>query len=552
MRTGPPMIGRGPRAACGRYGPSRIRGEVESEMASQRASSSGQPTLIGLLLLCATSLAAADGPTAPRATSIRMGPGGTIVAVHARPTAPQAIAGAAPSYPFPRPRLTGFSPLIAITTSDAHSHIDIDYEHNLESGYLCDPRHLPSPAQCGSLDPPADRNFVVGVLDSGSVVDLAAGTGASTLGLRGTYLTSNVIPIGGVGGEVNALVTQPIGIYAAGLSAVDSGGTLDLNAVVGHSNVAALVAPPIDCGAGEVVTAFVGTPFLSFYNTVIRVDTPRRVTLGSQTFIAPDVRIQSLLDPIPEYPRAFAMEIGGISPVTTSSYFPDVEDLVTPVVPTQLSLSALSFPTGGAFFATVRATMGWPTNLLTSMRMMVDTGAQSSIISPAMAADLNLPRNPDFTIDACGVGGLVQGIPGYYIDYVRINAFGGMLEFSRAPFVVLDLSSPEGGPLDGILGMNFFWNRNVVFEPSLTGSSFFDVSDPIPVAFGDSDVDFHVDAADASFFFACMTGPGSMGVNPECDHLDADFDGSIDLSDLAKFQNCFSGPDRSADPNCGR
>ena len=131
-----------------------------------------------------------------------------------------------------------------------------------------------------------------------------------------------------------------------------------------------------------------------------------------------------------------------------------------------------------------------------------------------------------------------------------MNASGGALQFSRAPFIVLDLPSPEGGSLDGILGMNFFWNRNVIFEPSLTGSSFFDVSDPIPVAFGDSDVDFHVDAADASFFFACMTGPTSTGVSPECDHLDADFDGSIDLGDLAKLQNCFSGSAQSADPNC--
>jgi len=520
-------------------------------MASPCGSCCFRPTLTGLVLLCATAMAAADAPTASRATSIRMGPGGTIVAVHPRPTTPRATAGSTASYPFPRPRLTGFSPLIAITTSNKHSPPGIDdWEHHLETGYGCDPFSPPTPGRCGPLHSRADENFVVGVLDSGSVVDLAAGTGAETLGLVGTYLTTNVVPIGGVGGQVDALISQPIGIYAAGLSAIDGGGRLNLDAVVGHSNVAALVAPPIDCGAGEVVTAFVGTPFLSFYNTVIRVDTPRRVTVGDQTFTAPDVQIQSLLDPIPEYARFFAMEFGGLFPVTTASYYPDFEDLVTPIIPTQLSLASVFVPTGGAFFSTVRATMGAPTNPLTTMRMMVDTGAQASIMSPGIAADLNLPLEPDFTIDACGVGGLAQNIPGYYIDYVRINAFGGMLEFSRAPFVVLDLTSPEGGPLDGILGMNFFWNRNVAFEPSLTGSSFFDVSDPIPVAFGDSDVDFHVDAADASFFFVCMTGPASTGVSPECDHLDADSDGSIDLDDLAKFQNCFSGSAQSADPTC--
>jgi hypothetical protein len=484
-----------------------------------------------------------------------MGSTGSIVRVHRGSSAPAVTAGATPSYPFPRPRLTGFSPLIAITTSSAHTPPGIDdWEHHLETGYegngdTCNPQNPPT-GFCGSLNPPANENFVVGILDSGSVVDLAAGTGAETLGMVGNYLTTNVVPIGGVGGEVNALISQPIGIYAAGLSAVDANGLLNLNAIVGHSNVAALVAPPIACGAGEVVSAFVGTPFLSFYNTVIRVDTPRRVTVGGRTFTAPDVQIQSPFDPIPDFPRFFAMEIGGIFPVATASYYPDFEDLVTPIIPTQLSFASIFVPTGGVFFTTVRATMGSPTNPLISMRMMVDTGAQTSIMSSGIAADLNLPLEPDFTVDACGVGGLVEGIPGYYIDYVKINALGGAMEFSRAPFVVLDLVSPEGGPLHGVLGMNFFWDRNVIFQPSLTLPSSFHVSDPIPVAFADSNVDFHVDAADASFFFACITGPQSTGVSPECDHLDADFDGSIDLRDLAKFQNCYSGPTQLADPNC--
>ncbi len=514
-----------------------------------------QRALIGLVLLCAIRDAKSDPVVGTPEAAIRIGSSGSIVRVHRRPTASTVTAGTPPSYPFSRPRLAGFSPLIAITTSSAHTPPGIDdWEHHLETGYkangdICNPQNPPT-GFCGSLNPPADENFVIGILDSGSVIDLAAGTGAETLGMVGSYLTTNVVPIGGIGGEVNALISQPIGIYAAGLSAVDVGGMLDLNAVVGHSNVAALVAPPIDCGAGEVVSAFVGTPFLSFYNIVIRVDTPRRVTVGGRTYKAPDVQIQSLFDPIPEFSKAFAMEIGGFIPVTTASYYPDFEDLVTPIAPTQLSFSSIFFPTGGVFYSTVRATMGSPTNPLISMRMMVDTGAETSIMSSGIAADLNLPLEPDFTVDACGVGGLVEGIPGYYIDYVRINAIGGALEYSRAPFVVLDLTSPEGGPLDGVLGMNFFWNRNVIFEPSLTLISSFHVSDPISVAFADTDVDFHVDAADASFFIECITGPQAAGVNPECDHLDVDFDGSIDLRDLAKFQNCYSGSEQLADPNC--
>jgi len=530
------------------------------------------PVLTGLVLLCAANMVVGESPTdarvaeseplaTTRETSIRMGSNFTIVRIHHRPTAPQSTAGAAASFPYPRPRLTGFSPLIAIATSSKHSFDDIDYEHDLENSYDCDAFGPPFGGDCGSLNPPADRNFVVGILDSGSVADLAAGTGAQTLGLVGPYLTTNVQPIGGVGGTVDALVTQPIGMYAAGLSAVDGSGTLDLDALVGHSNVAALAAPPINCGGAELVRAFVGTPFLAFYTTVIRVDMRRTVTVAGRTYSSPDVQIQSPLHSIPEFAHAFAMELGsGGLPVLTASYYPDTEldpedpgYLITPAVPTALSLLPLIPPTGGLFFRDVQAVRGepGPTNLPITIHLMVDTGSEASIISEATAADLSLPLQPDFTVDACGVGGIIEGIPGYYIDYVKINAFGGAMEFSRAPFIVLDLPITQLGTLDGVLGMNFFWNRNVIFEPSLTESSFFHVSDPIPVAFADSDVDFHVDASDASFFISCITGPGAGGVSPECDHLDVDFNGSIDLYDIAKFQKCYSGPQQLANPACG-
>lgn len=404
---------------------------------------------LGVTIVCAASVCLAVEP-------IRLGQGLTLVDVKPGPNATSVTAGTV-NHPHPRPRLAGFSPLVAITTSNKHSLKDVDYEHDLTTFYDCNVG-APSGVTCGALRPPANVNYVIGILDSGSVVDLAAGSGATALGLTGSRLTTNVIPIGGVGGETTALVTQPLGFYAQGLSAIDSTGTLIMSSMAGHSNVSGLVAPPIVCGGVELVSAFVGTPMISFFNTVVRVDTPLAVGHGGRIFSGPSVQVQGTSSPLPEFERAFAMEIGGISPVTTCSYYPDFEDLITPIAPTQLSFTPLSFPTGGVFFSNVQALMGEPspTNFPITMRLMVDTGAQASIISPAMAAELNLPLDPDFTISACGIGGIIEGIPGYFIDYVKINAFGGALEYSRAPFVVLDLLSPEGGALDGVLGMNFF------------------------------------------------------------------------------------------------
>jgi hypothetical protein len=409
------------------------------------------------------------------------------------------------------------------------------------------------------LNPTADPDFVIGFLDSGADVDLAAGTFADTLGLFGSNLTGSSIPIGGVGGQIDAYITMPVGFFAAGLSAIDENGTLDYSALVGHSNVCGLASPPIVCGNGEVLSAVVGMPFMAFYNSIIWVDTPRTVTIDGQTITAPDVEILGRFDSLPVFSRRISMEFGSaFSPlIRTANYYAFV-DLEAPILPTLVSFGPGLIPSGGALFATIYVIEGepGPTNPAQPMRVLVDTGAQSSIISEGMVANLSLPDDPDFTVDVCGVGGLVTDVRGFYIDYVKINAAGGALEFSRAPFIVLDLPSPEGTILDGILGMNFFWNRNVMFEPVWgqlgLSSGFFHVSDPIPFAYGDFDVDLDVDPADAATFVSCVTGPGPYTLNPECDHIDGDMDGDVDLVDYKRFQLCSSNPDTPPGPDCGQ
>jgi len=167
-----------------------------------------------------------------------------------------------------------------------------------------------------------------------------------------------------------------------------------------------------------------------------------------------------------------------------------------------------------------------------TIRVMLDTGAQSSIISSTVAARLNLPLEPDFTGEACGPGGLTE-VSGYYIDYVRINAMGGALEFAHVPFVVVDMESPEGGPLDGVLGMNFFWNRNIVLEPTGAGAGFLHVSDPVPYAYIDLNLDGAVDMADFAIFAAAWrTTPADPAWNKQCDFF---ADEVIDARDLQAF-----------------
>jgi hypothetical protein len=439
-----------------------------------------------------------------------------------------AIAVAGELVQHPQPPLAGFSPLVAIATSDQKSADDFDWEHHMESSYVG-----------GPLNAPAEDNYVIGILDTGSAVDLVAGDSAEMLGLVGQYLTDSEAPIGGIGGEITGLVTQPIAFFAASLGAIQPDGRLDLSKVTGHSNICAVVTPPIICDDAEI-TAALGNPLVAFKSTEVRVDRPRKATVAGRVYVGPDIVIRSSYTPSTnDYPRRIPIELGGLSPVTTASYYAMFDPFdpwleMVPTTPTALSMFALGIPTGGAFFGEIGLLHGepGPLNPIQNIRVMLDTGAQSSIISPNVAAKLNLPIEPDFVAPACGIGGPLE-IPGYYIDYVRINAWGGALEYSRAPFVVIDIQSPEGGPLDGVLGMNFFWNRNIILEPSTSGGGFVHVSNPVPYAYIDLNLDDLVNVQDFAVFAAAWhTTPADPAWDSQCDFY---LDEVIDSRDLAAF-----------------
>ncbi len=478
-------------------------------------------------------------------TIFQVGKAGTIINVRTPPSPRGSLLlhNAEPT-PFPRPRLIGFSPLIAIAASNEGLPVDIlSGEHKLENTYIGAP-----------LNGPANQNFVVGILDSGAEVSLVAGASSSVIGLD-QVIRGETFPIGGVGDAVIfANMTEPIGLFAAGLSAVSPAGILDLTKMVGQSNASILSSPSIACANGESVTAVVGLPILSFFNSIIRMDSPRTVNISGKTFVSPDVTIQDEFQSLPTF--AHQIQMLRDTPATTASYFAflDPFDLSSELIsPTALALFPGSIPTGGLFFAEVELSEfdEFGANTDTAL-MLVDTGAQGSVISFGVAASLSLPFAPDFTVDVCGVGGLVTDIEGFYIDNVKMDARGGALRFSQAPVIVLDLTLGDGTTLDGILGMNFFWNRNVIFEPNLGGSGFFHVSAPIPFAYADFDLDFDVDGSDVGTFVACMTDSGIQKASPECMHVDADGDEDVDLADFSHLITCYSGVGVSAIPNCGR
>ena len=94
---------------------------------------------------------------------------------------------------------------------------------------------------------------------------------------------------------------------------------------------------------------------------------------------------------------------------------------------------------------------------------MLDTGAQVTVVGSRIAARLQLnPAAPEFEVEIEGVTGDVTMAPGFYVDTLEIPALGQWFKATHVPVVLMDISSPEGGTLDGIIGMNLFVDFNLI------------------------------------------------------------------------------------------
>lgn len=474
-----------------------------------------------------------------RETSLRAGWGLRVTSIRGTPTVspPRPLPAETPSNVPTRTRLAGFLPLVAVTSTDKHNDDAGEYCHSVHDEYMGTP-----------LESPGQSNAGFAVFDTGSDIELFAGASAVALGLVGEQLTQNIVPLCGVGQCIDSKCSFPIGVFVAGLTAVDENGQLDTAQFVGHSNVSVLAAPPILCQGQAILSGVIGTSMISYFNSIIRVDLPQEATLGGVARRSPAVIMQHPELPLPTFSRRLLLEFAAPEePASTACFMtmpfcgiPGFTPPCEPFLPTRLARSALDIPTGGEFLITIVMRQGepGPTNPEVQMRMLFDSGSQVSAITPEAVVRLSLPNEPDFSLTLCGVGG-TQEVPGYYIDYVRMSAQGGALEFSRAPVLVLSVPSPDGGPIDGVIGTNFFWNRNLILQPSLSGSGFLHLSDSIPFHDADIDADFDVDLCDCQVLSDCLDGPKDRQFHPICLSLDLDANDLVDLRDVATVQNAF-------------
>src|SRR6185503_13922413 len=222
---------------------------------------------------------------------------------------------------------------------------------------------------------------------------------------------------------------------------------------------------------GSTVPTVLGAPFFLQFPAYIRNSQPTNAVVFGRSFSSPSVTFYDdpLNENIPHLARRIFLETR--PPGGSSSYLAlfDPEPIIPSVILAGLS-SALFFTASDMIF-----TNGANTS---RGRMLVDTGAQATVLGEIAAAELDLDmQHPDFEVELQGIGGTVTR-PGFYIDAARLPAQGGAIIWGRIPVIILNVASPEGGTLFGIFGSNLLATRDLVFNGAAS-PPYLDLTEPI-------------------------------------------------------------------------
>ncbi len=352
------------------------------------------------------------------------------------------------------PPIAGFVPWIAVTVTDERSD---DYDWIAQAQGSIVGKYL-------TKNPETD--FTIGLFDTGSSVHLMGYAAANRTGIYAAdLLTPNYVELVGATSSTLAWVSQPLAVFMDGLAAVDPNGTrVDDSNMVGQSNVSIIVGDEPPSGVSDLPTV-IGSPMSVYVATVIRNDRPITVTYDGNDYTGPDIHFYEPEDPrIPDYANSIPLNLipTGAADI---EYLPDFEALISEFILQPGSPSVIGGYMQSLFFISSVDLHDGPRSAIDKQRFMLDTGAQVTVIGSRVASRLGLdPANPDFEVDIEDATGEVTIQAGFYLDSLEIPALGGWLTFTDVPVVLLDVSSPEGGTLDGIIGMNLFVDFNLVLR----------------------------------------------------------------------------------------
>ena len=367
------------------------------------------------------------------------------------------------------PSIGGFLPFLGIGLTKQFDTFDTD-----ATFFIADPRFSWSGPPLG---PGAATYFDLALLDTGAATHIftptAAGPNGFSIAAEGLQGT-NTQEIVGASGAIQLLINDPLGVYAAGLGPTErlsSGASLVMNTATmrGQSSVATLEAP-----VGWTLPNIIGLPMAAQHAIVIRNDQPQifqHMIGGSmRTVRTPQIELVDL--------DTAGIE-SGIQRRTNLRLRPSSAFISGPFYLQSFEfgeglefnfhdnpLSPTVVESGGLYVEVDLSHNGASEQ---NKEFLFDTGADLTVLSSVFAASLGLDIlnvKPDFILEVEGAGGVSGGVPGYYLDQLKIDAVGGAFIVENVPVAVLDLPNPAdpGNVIDAILGTHVFNGRNIAID----------------------------------------------------------------------------------------
>jgi len=379
------------------------------------------------------------------------------------------------------PPIDGFVPWIAVSITKERGE-DLEMEAIVET------------AVRGSYPTGVKPQFdyIIGLFDTGASAHVVGYADAVRAGLYKGLVTSNETEVTGVTGSVIASISFPLGVFIDGLDTINADTlVLDRSEMMGQSNVAVVVGQ--DPGDHTDLPTAIGTPLSVYYTTLIRNDRTWTVQRDGETFTAPEITLYTADDPEnPSFTNVIPLELRPLGGVNVQ-YMPsldigglggwdfDLDDILGggDLTPSDYPPASPSVIMGNSsqslFFVHSVDLYEGQKSVMDKNRFMLDTGAQITVVGSRIAARLQLnPAAPEFEVEVEGVTGDVVMAPGYYLDTLEIPALGQWFRATEIPVIYLDMPSPEGGSLDGIIGMNLFVDFNLIVR----GGGLFLADDP--------------------------------------------------------------------------
>ncbi|MEN8127458.1 MAG: retropepsin-like aspartic protease [Planctomycetota bacterium] len=391
-------------------------------------------------------------------------------------------------------------------------------------------------------------NYAVGLLDTGASATVLSYQASNITGIYAhsdETLTQAVTEIQGVSGSVFTWVSQPLGLFIDGLQALDPNSlndpndwVLDVSNMVGLGNVSVSVGDMPEPNAPDLPNA-IGAPMTVNLTTVISNDRKLWCKYAGETYTGPCVDFYEPGDPqIPDYSIEIPLNL---IPLGSSDiqYIPDLELLMNELIYQPGTPSIIMGASAQSLFFVNSVSLYDDGYSATQQdRFMLDTGAQVTVVGSNVGSLLGFdPENPEFEVDIIGVTGETTVAPGFYIDSLDIPALGQWLQYTNIPVILLDVASPEGGTLDGIIGMNLFNEYNMVLKgdyasPTLQVQH---IGPAVPGDIAPELRDFTVDLIDfVAFSQAWMSDGQSINWNPYADMApETMVDGFVDIQDLS-------------------